>query len=572
MSDYDPSTIAHIPTTKLAIFMVSTYGEGEPSDNLGELWNWIGSTSRVVLSQLSYAAFGLGNSNYKYYNAVVDHVTTRLQNLGARQLLETGKADDAHGTTEEDYLEWKISLFEMLQATLGYQEHEPAYEPALRVEEDASEGSREIHTGKPWTSSETRLSRSVSPAHALPIKAANELFKVTEDRNCIHMELDLSEQPGLKYKTGDHLGIWPTNPETEVQRLLNCLGWGTSRHMALKITELEHGSNLKVPGRTNLDALLVHYLEICAPLSREMIASLVQFAPTQKSTDLLVRLSTNKTEYEEFISSTYINFGRLLELAAPEVGAWKHLPLSFIIETLPAMRPRYYSISSSSVVQPRRAAITAVVSDKILSCPEQRVPGLCTNYLLARKNSLDEAGPEGRSNPQRFLAHIRKSTFKLPALSSHPIVMVAAGTGIAPFRAFLSERARLFKMGRPVGNMTLVFGCRNEDQDFLYHDELREFQTIFESKLTLLTAFSRPHDGTKVYVQDRIVEHSHELAELLVDADANFYICGSAAMAREVSRAIEGALAETKSWKDEEVQNFMERQKKAKRWHQDVWG
>jgi NADPH-ferrihemoprotein reductase len=460
----------------------------------------------------------------------------------------------------------------MLQTILGYREHEPAYEPALKVEEIDSEEHCDMHTSKPWTHSQTRLSRSVTPAHVLPIKAAHELFKVTDDRNCIHMEVDLSEQPGMKYKTGDHLGVWPTNPGTEVHTLLKCLGRDSTRHNMLKITELEYGSKPKVPGCTTLDALLLHYLEICAPLSREAIGSLVQFAPTQHSKELLINLSNDKLAYEELLSSTYINVGRLLELAAPEAGAWKHLPLSFIIETLPAMRPRYYSISSSSVVQPRRAAITAVVADKVLSSPEHRVPGLCTSYLRSRKNLLGSAGSGDRPNPHRLLAHVRKSTFKLPALSSHPIVMVAAGTGIAPFRAFLSERARLFRMGRPVGKMILVFGCRNEDQDFLYHDELRELPTIFGSKFTFLTAFSRPHDGRKVYVQDRIAEHSHELAELLVDSDANFYICGSAAMAREVSRTIETTLTKTQGWKDEKVQSYIERQKRAKRWHQDVWG
>ena len=570
MSDYDPATITNIPNTKLAIFMVSTYGEGEPSDNLGELWNWIGSTSNVILSELRYAAFGLGNSNYKYYNAVVDHVTSRLQDFGAHQLLDTGKADDAQGTTEEDYLEWKASLFGMLQTTLGYEQHEPTYEPAVRVEEEISEQARDNST--PWTHLQTRLSRSVSPAHSLPIKAAHELFKVTEDRNCIHMELDLSGQPGMKYKTGDHLGIWPTNPAMEVQRLLNCLGLETSRHTKLKITEIEQGSKPKVPGDTTLDVLLVHRLEICAPLSREAIGSLVQFAPTQQAKELLINLSDAKLAYEDLLRSTYINFGRLLQLAAPGIGAWKDLPLSFIIETLPAMRPRYYSISSSSVVQPHRAAITAVVADKVLSSPDQRVPGLCTSYLLARKNSIGSAGSDDHLNSHRLLAHVRKSTFKLPALSSHPIVMVAAGTGIAPFRAFISERARLFKMGRPVGNMILVFGCRNERHDFLYCDELRELQTIFGSKFTLLTAFSRPNDGNKIYVQDRIAEHSQDLAEMLVDGDANFYICGSAAMARDVSRTVETTLTETQGWTDENVQSFMERQKRAKRWHQDVWG
>jgi NADPH-ferrihemoprotein reductase len=569
MSDFEPGTLAGLPSTKLAIFIVSTYGEGEPSDNLGELWNWLGSTKNEPLSQLKYAAFGLGNSNYKYYNAVVDYVTTSLESLGARQLLETGRVDDSQGQTEEHYLEWKAALFGMLKTTLAYEEHEPVYEPTVEVYEDDTTMSSEVYDGKPWIPSQSRPNRAISPTHSLPIKVASELFTVTEDRNCIHMELDLSEQFGLKYKTGDHLGIWPTNPTGEVSRLLRCLGWKDKRQATFKIKELEQCAKPKVPERTTLDALLTNYVEICAPVTRELIGSLVQFAPTSEARDLLGKLSTDKAAYDDLLRTTYINLGRLLELAAPEAGAWENVPLSFIIEMLPTMRPRYYSISSSSVVQPRRVAVTAVVADKLLPSPNQRVPGLCTNYLRARKMYLCSNSAQEST---RLLAHVRKSTFKLPTLSSHPIVMTAAGTGIAPFRAFLQERARLFKMGRPIGRMILFFGCRNANQDFLYRDELRDFQTIFGSKLTMVTAFSRPDDGLKMYVQDRVAEHSQELTELLVDCDANFYICGSAAMARDVSRAVGVALSDGQKWNEGEVQSFMERQKKSRRWQQDVWG
>jgi NADPH-ferrihemoprotein reductase len=88
----------------------------------------------------------------------------------------------------------------------------------------------------------------------------------------------------------------------------------------------------------------------------------------------------------------------------------------------------------------------------------------------------------------------------------------------------------------------------------------------------MVTAFSRPDDGLKMYVQDRVAEHSQELTELLVDCDANFYICGSAAMARDVSRAVGVALSDGQKWNEGEVQSFMERQKKSRRWQQDVWG
>lgn len=341
---------------------------------------------------------------------------------------------------------------------------------------------------------------------------------------------------------------------------------------------------VKVPTPTTLDALLGHYLEICAPVSRETVASLVQFAPTQTAEDFLTNLS-GKDAYTEFLRSNYVNLGRLLEHAAGDEGVWKDIPLAFIVEILPTMQPRYYSISSSSVVQPRSATITAVVSDTVFPGNDERIPGLSTNYMLALKESMEDKGkphphgltyplegPQGTLLGGRIHAHVRKSTFKLPALASHPIVMVAAGTGIAPFRAFLHERSRMQSIGREVGPMMLFFGCRNESQDYLYREELAQLEEQFDGLLTLVSAFSRPESGKKTYVQDRIVEHAEDVCRLLIDSNANLYICGSASMARDVSDELGRELCQRQGWNNDQLKELADKQKRFKRWQQDVWG
>ncbi|PPJ52257.1 hypothetical protein CBER1_10581 [Cercospora berteroae] len=197
------------------------------------------------------------------------------------------------------------------------------------------------------------------------------------------------------------------------------------------------------------------------------------------------------------------------------------------------------------------------------------IPGLCTNYLLGVQKSFLS---NNNANETRIFAHVRKSNFKLPALQSHPIVMVGAGTGIAPFRAFIQERARLAKMGREIGRTILFFGCRNEAEDFLYRDELREWENTPELNLSVVTAFSRPSDGKKIYVQDRVREHADEVSELVVDREANFYICGFVTMARGVSNVFGEELRARKGWNEDELRGFMEKQKRVQRWQQDVWG
>lgn len=587
-SDYEPATLEHIPQTRTVIFIVSTYGEGEPSDNMTDCLNWLQTRkSDSSLSQLRYSALGLGNSNYKYYNAVVEALVTRLNALGSEAILPLARADDAKGETEEHYLEWKESLFsDCFKAKLGFEEHDPVYEPSLEVffEPDAASGD-DVTVVEPWSQTSNRKTmRTMTPTHALPLKAARELFDQSgEGRNCVHMEIDLSSHPGVKYKTGDHLGVWPMNPLPEVDTLLSQLGLAEKQHSVINVENKHAEDKLKIPSRTTLIALFGHHLEVSAPVSRETVAALIQFSPSAAAKDTLSRLSSDKSAYAQLLTTKYVTLGRLLSLASGGASAaWSHLPLSFVIEALPAMQPRYYSISSSSVVQPRQVAITAVVADKTLSGSHERISGLCTNYLQAAKSSLSGVHQDQTTDtrypllqgPLRIFAHVRKSTFKLPALASQPIIMVAAGTGLAPFRAFLHERARLAKMGRPVGRTILFFGCRNPSQDFIYRDELLSLQETLGSDIfTLVTAFSRPDNGeTKAYVQHRVKDYAEEVMDLLVNGNANFYICGSAAMARDVAKVLGSEIRERQGWDEGKLSAFLESQRKTRRWQQDVWG
>lgn len=129
MSDFVSKTIALIPQSKIAVFILSTYGEGDPSDNAGPFWDWLNKlTDSGALSSFRYAAFGLGNTRYRYYNRVVDVVHEGLQKAGAEGLLDVGRADDAAGATEEDFLTWKDDLFTFFVKELGMEQHEVKHE------------------------------------------------------------------------------------------------------------------------------------------------------------------------------------------------------------------------------------------------------------------------------------------------------------------------------------------------------------------------------------------------------------------------------------------------------------
>ncbi|KAF2827762.1 cytochrome P450 reductase 2 [Ophiobolus disseminans] len=573
LSDYDAESIASIRKDHFAIFLLSTYGEGDPSDNAAGFWDWLkhfGDRS-VKLGNLRYAAFGLGNSNYKYYNHVLNVAFHAFNTAEAVSLMPPQQADDANGGTEEDLQSWKDDLFALFRS-LGYEQKSVVYQASIDVEFTAEP----IGNCTTITSPSHHPSNTNSAVQPLTVKNARELF-AKGDRNCVHMELDLGTS-GLGYKTGDHIAVWPVNPDDEVDRLIHVLGLQSRRNESFTVKPNSETTKPKLPSLTTLATAFRHHLDICGSVARKIVLEVAQFAPTPQAKATLLEFGQNRHRYEQLTSNTHITLARLLHLACP-TESWCNVPISFVIEKLLPLQPRYYSISSSSVVSPRTIAITALVVNKTLPGePASIVRGLTSNYLLSTSKLLAATAAGTALNRcidtetlqgAKILAHIRKSKFKLPIASSTPLILVSAGTGFAPFRAFLQERARVHMIGKDIGKILLFFGCRNND-DFIYRKEVEKIQTQLDNKLEVVTAFSRA-GGKKWYVQDRIGEHALRVLEML-EAGANMYICGKASMAREVDAKLETVVGSTKGIGEQEVKAWTQALKKRGKWKADVWG
>lgn len=510
LEDYDYENLDELPHGKVAFFVLATYGEGEPTDNAVSFYEFITDEQPMLskgeeehpLSNLKYVAFGLGNNTYEHYNAMVRRVDAALTRLGASRIGMAGEGDDGAGTMEEDYLAWKEPMWEALTQSMGLEEREAVYEPVFSVEErpDLNASDSSVYLGEP---NKNHLEgRQTGPFNALnpfiaPIKASKELFTV-KGRNCLHVELDVSGSK-ISYTTGDHVAVWPTNPDNQVDRFLRILGHDQDRDRVIRVKPIEVTAKVPFPTPTTYDAVARYHMEICGPVSRQFVATLAAFAPNETAKAEMTKLGSDADYFKSRVSSQYLNIAQVLEAVCPD-QSWTAVPFSCLIEGINKIQPRYYSISSSSYVQPQTISITATVEVIQIPGASHIVKGVTTNYLLALKQkqhgendpdphglSYDITGPRNKYDGVHVPVHVRHSNFKLPSDPTKPIIMVGPGTGVAPFRGFVQERAARAAQGEDVGPTVLFYGCRRRDEDWLYRDEWEVWPSSF---LTLSLSLS----------------------------------------------------------------------------------
>lgn len=493
LEDYDFENLDTVPDNKVVMFVLATYGEGEPTDNAVDFYEFItgddvsfSESNDPPLANLNYVAFGLGNNTYEHYNSMVRNVNKALEKFGAYRIGEPGEGDDGAGTMEEDFLAWKEPMWTALAEKMRLEEREAVYEPIFSIvdREGLTKDSHEVYLGEPNKMHLEGTAKGPFNAHnpyIAPIAESHELFSVN-DRNCLHMEVDISGS-NLSYQTGDHIAVWPTNPGEEVDRLINVLGLSGKRDQVIGVKALEPTAKVPFPTPTTFDAIIRYHMEICAPVSRQFLATLSAFAPDEDSKAEMTKLGGDKDYFHEKVSAQHLNIARVLETVA-KGQQWANVPFSCFIESITKLQPRYYSISSSAMVQPKKISITAVVENQTLPGREDPFRGVATNYLLALKEkqngdpnpqpfgaTYELTGPRNKYDGIHVPVHVRHSNFKLPSDPSKPVIMIGPGTGVAPFRGFVQERAKEAEDGQNIGKTILFFGCRKRSEDFMYESE-----------------------------------------------------------------------------------------------------
>ncbi|PBK75051.1 putative cytochrome P450 oxidoreductase [Armillaria solidipes] len=593
--EYDFETLDSLPEGTAAIFVMASYGEGEPTDNAVTLLQNLNEDSFEFsqgshrLENLKYVLFGLGNKTYEHYNLVARQVDQYLTGMGATRIGERGEGDDDK-SMEEDYLEWKDGMWEAFAKALGVEEGQGGDSADFAVSELASHPEEKVYLGELSARALTKTKgiHDAKNPYAAPVAVARELFSLTGDRNCVHVELNI-EGSGITYQHGDHVGVWPTNAEIEVDRLLCALGLYDKRDTVIGIESLDPAlAKVPFPVPTTYATVLRHYIDISAMAGRQILGSFSKFAPTPEAEAFLKEVNSNKETYADVVGKGCLKVGEILQTAAgnditaipstSSTSVW-NIPFDLIVSSIPRLQPRYYSISSSPKIYPNSIHVTCVTlkyqseGDKV---PTRWVYGVGSNFLLNLKYAANGEtvpmisntgianaalptyaihGPRGAYRQETIYKspiHVRRSTFRLPTNPKSPVIMIGPGTGVAPFRGFVQERVALArrtleKNGPDAladwGRITLFYGCRKSTEDFLYKEEWPQYQEELKGKFTLHCSFSREKyrpDGSKIYVQDLIWEDRQNIADSIIAGKGYVYICGEA---KNMSKAVEEVLA-----------------------------
>ncbi|OWZ18377.1 Sulfite reductase [Phytophthora megakarya] len=342
-------------------------------------------------------------------------------------------------------------------------------------------------------------------------------------RNVFHIEMDTTNTM-IKYRIGEALAVFAHNEEKDVVKFLQTYNVDPEALVALPVAhkkKKKKGEPVTGPSEETLTyfQLFSHVLDIFGRPSKKFYQALLERATDEKEkTTLTVLLDADgKDEYKRRVDET-VTFAELLEefpSARPT--------LVDLLALVPRIKPRHYSIASSMKMNPTSVHLLIVVHDWTTPSGKYCV-GQATRFL------------SGVTVGQKLSVSVCSSVMKLPTNPEDPIVMAGLGTGMAPFRAFIQERAFLRSQGVKVGPVALYFGSRHKSKEHLYGNELDEYEA--DGLVTYLRcAFSRDQEH-KVYIQDKIAEDKEILADLLLRQNGHFYLCGPTWPVADVREAL----------------------------------
>ncbi|MEQ1929988.1 MAG: cytochrome P450 [Parvularculaceae bacterium] len=527
-----------LPTSGAVVIACASYN-GAPPDNAAAFVSWLNKAGAGAAEGVRYAVFGCGNRDWaSTFQAVPRAIDEKLGALGAARLLPRGESDaredaDSQFHAFDDALWARLADALKLDLATSKMEAEPLY--TVEIVDQIATNPVAFHAG----------------AVAMTVIENRELQSGGE-RSTRHIEIALPA--GATYRPGDHLCVVPVNTRATVRRALTRFGMEDGTFIRVTTTGGRRGPFPKdsaVPVRRLAEA----FGELQSVAGRKDVATLARHTRCPVTKEKLSALAAPAANgADAYRSEVLLKRKSVLDLLE-EFPACE-LPFGVYLEMIPWLSARYYSISSS----PKRDAKTCSITVGVVEGPARsglgRYRGVCSNYLKDLR--------EGDA----IYAIVKEPTagFRLPDDPMRPVIMIGPGTGLAPFRGFIQERAALKAEGASLAPALLFYGCRN-DGDYLYRDELET--AARDGLCDLFIAYSR--QGPRVYVQDLIRKERARVWTLLEEGAA-IYVCGDGArMEPDVRRALAAIWAEEKDAAFEEGEAFIETLKQEGRYSLDVW-
>ncbi|WP_312737591.1 NADPH-dependent assimilatory sulfite reductase flavoprotein subunit [Atlantibacter hermannii] len=495
-----------IAQEKLLIVVTSTQGEGEPPEEAVALHKFLFSKKAPKLDNTAFAVFGLGDSSYEFFCQSGKDFDSKLAELGAERLLDRVDTDVEFQPAAQA---WRERIVEVLKSRA------PASTGA--VPQTASGAVNDI-TSTPYTK-DAPLTASL---------AVNQ--KITgrnSEKDVRHLEIDLGDS-GLRYQPGDALGVWYQNDPALVDELVGLL-W------------LKGDEPVEVNGKTlPLREALQWYFELTVNT-----ATIVENYATLTRAETLQDLIGDKAKLQHYAAITPIV--DMVRFAPAQLDAAQ------LVGLLRPLTPRLYSIASSQAETENEVHITVGV---VRYDVEGRArAGGASSFLADR---VEEDG-----EVRVFIEH--NDNFRLPADPETPVIMIGPGTGIAPFRAFMQQRAAEGAGGKN----WLFFGNPHFTEDFLYQVEWQSY--VKEGLLTRIDLAWSRDQKEKIYVQDKLREQGAELWRWINDG-AHIYVCGDAnRMAKDVEQTLLDVIAEFGGMDTEAADEYLSELRVERRYQRDVY-
>ena len=541
---YEPNLLLMRSTI---IFIVSTYGEGQPTDNFFELFERVRilkeKESNSRLRHLSYAIYGIGDSNYRHYNRTAKNLESYLESLGAKAILPL-RLGDTQNSLEDDFEGWKFRLWEVLcnvYCVVPPKNFEEVKLPSFSVElqYEAAVAVRPFPA----------IPRSLAATRTQPCYASVRTIRrliATPRRNTRHIELHVQDS-NLLYQAGDHIGILPRNSSGIVEAYAERLNL-TSRDLGAPILLRPLGRKCvpSFPSQVSLRDILTWHIDLCGVPRKSTLRNFAQYCTNEKEKEYFISLlgpkKDSREKYCKLQSKIKTTFGFLRKFTSCSV------PLNVFLEFMPRLQPRYFSLASDPLSH-----------EKIVHILVREVSnGLCSSWLQTL--SVGDSIP----------LYLRESSFHHSnRYHTRPIIMIAAGTGIAPFIGFMHRRLAWASSGKELGDAYLFYGCRCQEE-LLYCDFLSEMLERPKVLTSLCVAYSR--EGPKKYVQDE-VRAARRLVWNVVTSPGHIYICGDAkGMARDVDECLlQCVFMEAGGLTRLGAEELMEKMERTSRLLRDVW-